>query len=170
MAAREFLSDTEIGRVFVRHQTGLRINRVPDGCFQTLGFDVDDNMPTNLPATLRSRRDGGPLRSMSALVVSLEAGLPAHVCPINLDNSGELGGGFSVWGHRKANPIHKEQCGLVADLALTLDLQSRNAFLRRGRSPEGIAPVPKRNPRFLIHRAYANGVLFLAIMAAPQKS
>lgn len=95
-------------------------------------------------------------------------GLAAHIGFVRLNDAREFRG-VSIGGHRKPNPVHQEQGRLVADLALTLDLQRRYTFLRRGRSPERIAPVAEIEARFFVHGADADGILLAAPPATPQE-
>src|SRR5258707_290926 len=72
------------------------------------------------------------------------------------------------WCHCKPDAIHQEQCRLIADLALPFNLKSRYALFTRASTPERIAPVAKRNPRFFVHCADSYGVLLFAIVTTPQ--
>lgn len=51
---------------------------------------------------------------------------------------------------------------------MPLDLQGRDAFLRRGRSPERVAPVPEFDSRFFVNCANPDRVLLFAVPAAPE--
>ncbi len=55
--------------------------------------------------------------------------LTADVGFVAFHDSLQLRGGWQVWRHRKTNTVHQEQSRFVADLTVTLNLQSRNAFL-----------------------------------------
>jgi hypothetical protein len=52
---------------------------------------------------------------------------------------------------------------------MPLDLQSRDAFFARCRSPKRKAPMPQRNPGFFINRSKPNRELPIAVITAPQE-
>jgi hypothetical protein len=97
----------------------------------------------------------------------LKRGLAADKHFVAFDYAGQWRGSLAIRSHCKPDTVHQEESRFITDLAMPLDFESRDTFLRCGRSPERVAPMPKLNPRFFVDRADTDTVLLFAVAAAP---
>ena len=63
--------------------------------------------------------------------------------------------------------MEHEKAGFIAQAGLPVNLKGANSLLGGRSAPEGETPVAQFNAAFFKHRASANRVLLLAILAAP---
>ena len=116
--------DALVGLEVVGDEPRLRVYYFPNRILQRLPSHVRHNATANLTLPFDSRKHRSLACATSTLTDSLVARLSAYVGLIALNSARKFGSCLYIWCHRKANPVHKEQCRLVAYLAVPLNFQS----------------------------------------------
>src|SRR5665213_3850889 len=171
MPTGEHFRRAVVARILIAMDRGVFVDEFGHRGFKGFASDVGHDPAPNITIAFNGhehRRLGSATTPLVNFAV-MRSRLAADVDLITFDGAGELRRGVNVWRHSEANASHEEQCRLVADLKLTLQFKSRNTFLGSGRTPEGVCPVTQGKAGFLIDGADPHGVLFLAIIAKPQK-
>ena len=140
-----------------------------DCCLERPAADIRNYRAVNLSAATDNREHGRFLCAASGrMFASAGPWLATDIGFVALNDAFELRPAIGC--ESEANPVHQEQGGLVANLALPLNLQCGNALLAGRGSPERVAPMAQGQSAFLVDRTNANRVLLFAIVTAPEKS
>ena len=97
----------------------MGVSFLPDSRFERFTSHVSKNLASYFSVPLHSRkhrrftRAASPLADSPAARLTSSIGFVAFNCPCQLRE-------IYIWGHCKANPIHQEQRGFVADLTVPL--------------------------------------------------
>src|SRR5438046_4656900 len=132
IAFPSFLEAT-IGRIFVN--AGTTINFFMNCSLQSCGGNIGNYASAQFPLPFDSAEYWRFRGRASGSACATKARLTwANVNFIAFHGACKLWS-IVVWCHRKPNPIHQEQCALVANLAVPLYLQCGNALFGSAGTP-----------------------------------
>src|SRR5664280_294901 len=137
--------------MFIGNDARLASDLFTNCALQSFGGHVGNDAANDSALPLHGYKYGSLTRSASALAESAITRLTANVHLITFNRAAQFRC-FLIRSHRKPDAVHQEQRRLVADLAMPLDFESGDAFLRCASSPECIHPMPQFDARFLVNR------------------